>query len=192
MRDFGQVDEHLAANLRQARETQGLSQDELAQRMAERGFGFGQATIWKIEQGKRPVKISELVALADALGLRGWTVLLSDPRDANRQFQLESAHFRAGAAYSDLKAAAARFLEAQAEVAVAVHDVRTAGGHEGPLWGAWVQTPAERAVIEARVEWERHDEQVEQLDDEVEKLLRAFRDSGYQPLIDIEAITTDP
>jgi hypothetical protein len=34
----------------------------------DRGFGFGQATIWKIESGQRPVKASELVALADCLG----------------------------------------------------------------------------------------------------------------------------
>lgn len=189
MREFDRVDEHLATNLRRGRETRGLSQDELAHRMAERGFGFSQATIWKIEQGKRPVKISELVALADALALRGWTVLLNDPRDADHHLRLEAAHFRASAAYSALKTAAQQFLHAQTEVAMLVHDVRAAGGDEGPLWGTWVQTPAERAVIEARIETERHDEQVEQLDDEVDKLLRAFRDNGYQPLINVDQIT---
>jgi hypothetical protein len=31
--------------------------------MAEREFGFTQATIWKIERDQRPVRISEAVAL---------------------------------------------------------------------------------------------------------------------------------
>ena len=61
------IDQNIAANLRTYREAGNLSQEELAQRMADRGFGFSQATIWKIESGQRPVKASELVALADSL-----------------------------------------------------------------------------------------------------------------------------
>jgi hypothetical protein len=53
----------------------GVSQEELAQHMSERGFGFTQATTWKIERGQRPIKISEAVALGKVLGLISWTHL---------------------------------------------------------------------------------------------------------------------
>jgi transcriptional regulator with XRE-family HTH domain len=69
---FADIDQNIAANLRTHREADGISQDGLAQQMADRGFGFSQATIWKIESGQRPVKASELVALADALEVRAW------------------------------------------------------------------------------------------------------------------------
>ncbi len=65
---YTDIDQSIAANLRTYREAGNISQDELAQRMADRGFGFSQATIWKIESGQRPVRASELVALADSLG----------------------------------------------------------------------------------------------------------------------------
>jgi transcriptional regulator with XRE-family HTH domain len=47
------------------REAAAISQEELAQRMADLGFGFSQATTWKIERGQRPVKASELITLAE-------------------------------------------------------------------------------------------------------------------------------
>ncbi len=43
------IDRNISANLRIYREAGTISQDELAQLMADRGFGFSQATIWKIE-----------------------------------------------------------------------------------------------------------------------------------------------
>jgi transcriptional regulator with XRE-family HTH domain len=45
--------------------------------MADRGFGFSQATIWKIERGERPVRASELVALAGSLGVMSATSLMT-------------------------------------------------------------------------------------------------------------------
>jgi len=63
------VDRCVASNVRYFREELGLSQKELAQRMSERGFGFTQATIWKIESCQREVRISEGVALCAALNL---------------------------------------------------------------------------------------------------------------------------
>ena len=72
---YTDIDQNIAANLRTYREAGNISQDELAQRMADRGFGFSQATIWKIESGQRPVRASELVALADSLGVMTATTI---------------------------------------------------------------------------------------------------------------------
>ena len=45
---LAEVEQNFAINVREYREQSGLSQEDLAQRMAERGFGFTQATVWKI------------------------------------------------------------------------------------------------------------------------------------------------
>jgi len=72
---YKDIDQNIAANLRTYREAGHISQEELAQRMTDLGFGFSQATIWKIERGQRPVRASELVALADSLGARSPTLI---------------------------------------------------------------------------------------------------------------------
>ncbi|WP_307223360.1 helix-turn-helix transcriptional regulator [Microbacterium arborescens] len=53
--------------IKDARTRAGVSQEELARRVRERGFDFQQQTIYKIEKGSRRVSIGEAVALADAL-----------------------------------------------------------------------------------------------------------------------------
>src|SRR5690348_14775254 len=93
--------------------------DMLAQRMADRGFGFSQATIWKIERGQRPVRASELVALADSLRVMLVTRLTDKPEVARHQVWLDQANRKAHHVYEILKEAAADYLDAQVELVVA-------------------------------------------------------------------------
>lgn len=60
-------DDLLAQRVREVRERLGLSQDQLAQRMAARGHDFRQQTIYKIETGNRRVTWGEAISLADSL-----------------------------------------------------------------------------------------------------------------------------
>ncbi len=185
---FSEIDKNVAANLRVYRETRGVSQEELAQRMTDRGFGFSQATIWKIEQGKRPVKIGEVVALAHALGLIRWADLTLDPASANHQARLEHAHRMAAESYLQIKTATTAYLEAQIEVAFATREARDAGVPVGLLWTSWLETPAERAVLEARIEEQEHDSMLERIDDAVRQIIEALRDRGFEAILDPAAI----
>lgn len=189
--EFSSVDQDVATNLRLWREAKKLSQDELAQRMTERGFGFSQATIWKIEQGKRPVKVSEAVALADALGLRSWNNLTADPDTVRHDAQVQTAHNRAGQAYQALKAAAAVYLDAQIAVAVTAYEAQQNGVNVAPLWTSWLPVLGEQAVIEARVEHARQDQIAMALSDATGHILQTLREHGFDPVIDIAAITSD-
>ena len=63
------ADDAFAAALRAAREGAGLSQAELAERMAGRGFDFHQQTIYKIESGRRRVSVGEAATLANLLNV---------------------------------------------------------------------------------------------------------------------------
>lgn len=187
---LAEVEQNFATNVREYREQSGLSQEDLAQRMAERGFGFTQATVWKIEQGKRAVRIAEAVALMDALGLPSWMNLTRSPYAFRRDAQLQAAHRYAGVAYAAIKDATTEFLRAQVEVAVAAHEAREAGVAVNSMWTSWLEEPAERAVIEARIAYDREDAIHQDLHGTVSTIMAAIRASGYEPVINLDEMKT--
>ncbi len=58
--DGAGVDEAFRTSARAYREVAGWSQAELANRMQERGHPWHQATVYKVEDGRRPVRLAEL------------------------------------------------------------------------------------------------------------------------------------
>lgn len=63
-----QVASFFATNARTRREELGLSQGEVARRMADAGYKFHQATVYKVEQNQRVVSMVEAFGLARVLG----------------------------------------------------------------------------------------------------------------------------
>lgn len=188
--DLTDIDQNIAANVRIYREAADISQEDLAQRMTGRGFSFSQATVWKIENGQRPIKASELIALADSLGgLRLAPMSLTrEPGIAQHRAQMQRANHLAHAAYGALKEAAAAYIEAQIEVVVAARQAHDAGVTVTELDTSWLSVPAEEAVIEARVECDQAEDQRQQVHDEVGKVLEALRTAGYKPVLRIEDV----
>src|SRR3954451_2326145 len=185
---YTDIDQNIAANLRAYREARGISQEELAQRMADRGFGFGQATVWKIESGQRPVRASELIALTDSLEVFPPPDLTREPDATRYTIQLKAASTKAYDAYRALKEAAAAYLEAQIEVAFAAREAYDAGLTVTELDTGWLTTLPEEAVIEARVAAEHEAARFEQENDAVSKILDALLGSGYEPVMSIEDV----
>jgi len=58
-----------AQNLKALRDDRKLSQEALAERMAERGFKWHQATVYKVEQGGRQIQLGEARTVAEILGI---------------------------------------------------------------------------------------------------------------------------
>jgi transcriptional regulator with XRE-family HTH domain len=71
------IEQAVARRLKVLRRLAGLSQTALAERMFSRGQQWHQATVWKIEDGRRKVRTGELADLADILGVKP-DALLSD------------------------------------------------------------------------------------------------------------------
>jgi transcriptional regulator with XRE-family HTH domain len=189
---YKDIDANIAANVRAYREAAGMSQEELAQRMADHGFPFTQATVWKIERGQRPVRAGELIALGDLFDRIRVTDLTDHPDATRHTIQLERTSGAASAAYGALKAAAAAYLDAQVQLVYAARLASDAGHGASELYTSWLTVPAEEAVLEARVEYETEDERNEHLNDEVGKILAALRANGYEPHRQIEDITFYP
>jgi transcriptional regulator with XRE-family HTH domain len=61
------AERHFAANLRATREDRGLSQAELARRMAEKGWPWHQQTVGRVEAAQRVVRLGEAKDLASIL-----------------------------------------------------------------------------------------------------------------------------
>jgi len=137
------------------------------------------------------VRAGELIALGDLFGRILVTDLTDHPDATRHTIQLERTSRAASAAYSALKAAAAAYLDAQVQLVYAARLAHDAG-RGVQLYTSWLTTPAEEAVIEARVESETEDEAREQLHDEVSKILDALRSNGYEPHRHIEDITFYP
>ena len=175
------IDDNVATNVRALRERNGWSQEELAQRMTDRGFGFSQATIWKIESGQRPLKISEAVALSDALELPRWLDLTSEPEASRHYSNMTVANRRMSNAYATLRDAASAYLQAQIDLSFAIRTAQDAEVRVSQIFTSWLDMSAEQAVIEARVELaHEEDDRMRQLR-EVDAVMNALREHGYTP-----------
>lgn len=187
------IDANIAANVRAFREARGLSQEELAGQLADAGFPFSQATIWKVENGQRPLKAAELVAMADALGF-GMRLspmdLTSEPDSARHIIGLEWAVSKASTAWDQIKDATSDYLEAQLNIVFRARAARDAGLAVTELQTSWLTVTPEEAVIQARVDKLDEDTRVEKLNDEVVKIIDALRANGYEPHLYIENVVT--
>lgn len=94
----------------------GRSQEWLAEQMRERGHEkWSQSTVWSVEKGKRPLKFSEALDLAQVLGLPDATSLADGRLGRHLVSLTQEAHRHAGAlasAVGDLREVQAVLREA--------------------------------------------------------------------------------
>lgn len=62
-------DTAIGARLSEVRKAVHLSQSDLASAVARRGHKWSQATVWAVESGKRPLRLSEAIAIAGVTGV---------------------------------------------------------------------------------------------------------------------------
>lgn len=70
------TDEQIGRNLITLRES--MSQKELAERMRKLGFKWSQATVWSIEKGERPLRLTESEALGSIFGIHARSLTLTE------------------------------------------------------------------------------------------------------------------
>jgi transcriptional regulator with XRE-family HTH domain len=77
MRDELTVAQHIGRNVHDLRRAAGLTQGDLADAMAEIGFGWHRGVVADVETGARELTVSELVAVAAYFELPVWVVATS-------------------------------------------------------------------------------------------------------------------
>lgn len=107
------IDERIGQNLAIVRGD--TSQKELADRMRERGFKWSQATVWSIEHGERPLRLSEAQEVADIL-MRPLDMLLAQDGEA----VVHAATRTVAERYNDILKAMEEYDEARGNLALAL------------------------------------------------------------------------
>jgi hypothetical protein len=143
------------------------TQQAVADEMRQRGWRWSQATVWSVEKGDRALRLAEAEDLAAVLGTVSVHSFLTEPIGAH----IHQGARRASNAYRAIVESVWESLDAQD--ALRVHLMRAqADGHElteveleqRDLWVRSSDVP-EKAVAEARSEYEQrlHDE--DEIDD---------------------------
>ncbi|CEG85766.1 helix-turn-helix transcriptional regulator [Propionibacterium freudenreichii] len=92
-----------------------VSQQALADAMRERGFKWNQATVWNVERGDRPLKLSEAEALAQMFHLRSIDEL--KPAAFREDYQkLLDATDRVGTAFEHARIALEELVRARQQL----------------------------------------------------------------------------
>jgi transcriptional regulator with XRE-family HTH domain len=131
-------DQRIGESIARLRANRRMSQADLADRMRDHGFKWSQATVWSIEKGDRPLRLTEGDALTFVLGVESVDMLL--PRGGSAASTIEAAQ--------RVHDAAINFQEARVdliEAARSAEQVLLASGREDELG------PASKALEELAV-----------------------------------------
>lgn len=138
--------QQIGMNVAALREGESLSQEALADAMRLCGHRWTQATVWSIEKGKRAIKLTEALDLADILGTDVASLVLSEPETAVKRAMRE-VHVAEGAMSQGLRA----YDEAHRALVDAVQAARRLGAQGRDMNVAAVM--AERTVETAVRDW---------------------------------------
>lgn len=110
-------------NIAHERQRLGLSQAALAAELSERlDRTFDQATLARLEKGRRPLDVLELTELAALLGV-GREELLATPSEYRWRRQIDAARVEAFAALNELEKNASKYFEAAQQEKSRIEDV---------------------------------------------------------------------
>ena len=115
-----------AANLRAAREAKELTQTQLAELMAGKGFRWHQATVYKVEVGERQIQLGEALALAHILGLNVEEMAAPENDGLQQRIAVEDAYRRAAAAAHKVAVENLHYVVVAAQLRDALRNVKTA------------------------------------------------------------------
>lgn len=155
----GDVDSRVAVGIRALREKSGMSQADLAGRMAAAGWRWHPQTIHRIESGQRKVTVGEAEALARILGTSLTRLTWPDPASSVVNF-LSTFTGRADSAFERIASATGELLFARDHLGRGIAEARKRGidGQEHvreALAGA--EAALEHATPERAVETGRED-----------------------------------
>mgnify|MGYP001047801232 CR=1 FL=1 len=156
---------NFSRNIKARREAIGMSQEHLAEAMTARGFGFTQATVWKVEGGQRGISLTEGIAIAEILGggrqqLSLASLMRAPEVDQARQ-ALESASAGLARATERIEVSIAAYIETTKGYAAAYRiatDRTPEPDRTGAVWQWAEPTAPELIALAARLRDETGDD----------------------------------
>lgn len=79
-KDMYELEKAIGGRVRAMREASAMSQADLSAAMRQRGVRWAQATVWAVEAGERPLRLSETTLLAEIFGCAQSAFLTEESR----------------------------------------------------------------------------------------------------------------
>jgi transcriptional regulator with XRE-family HTH domain len=90
------AEDRFAANLKALRNAKGMTQEDFVRAMARQGFKWHQATVYKVENGERPIQFGEAFAAANVLEVPLQEMIGEEPEDAAFRARLRLLAWKLG------------------------------------------------------------------------------------------------
>lgn len=124
-------DAEVGANMLRLRERAGLTQKELGDQMRTLGHKWSQATVWSVEKGERPLRLTEAASLSLIFNEDVGALMLRADEGQARAI-VEAAHM----AEERLRAFEADFIRKATITANTLDDILERGGRIGPEYAS--------------------------------------------------------
>jgi transcriptional regulator with XRE-family HTH domain len=111
-----------ASNLRSARAAKGMTQAQLAEAMAARGFRWHPPTVYKVESGERQIQLGEAVELSRILGLPLEDMATPGNSNTQRRVEIGAAERRVASSQLELAHLIFRYLSEAQELTQLLKD----------------------------------------------------------------------
>ena len=109
-------------NLRSARTAKGMTQAELAEAMAQRGFRWHPPTVYKVESGERQIQLGEALELSKILGVPLEDMSTPGNPSAQHRAAIDDSMLRAASAQVKVVEAIADYLPLVRQLKVLVDE----------------------------------------------------------------------
>jgi transcriptional regulator with XRE-family HTH domain len=180
------VNKAIGANVAALRAERGWSQAELAEHWGNAlGHRIDPTTVTRLERGRRPTPVHELIQLAGILGARNWAALVQEPKVLRAASGIETCNDMVTEAYDQIRDATVEYLKAQYLLERAIARGEEVGVFDAAAHRIRLTFPPEEAVLMGRIRWQRRDQaskegdaDYKRIDEVIPELLAVLRDKG--------------
>jgi transcriptional regulator with XRE-family HTH domain len=176
------VNKAIGANVAALRAEMGWSQAELAEHWGNAlGRRIDPTTVTRLERGRRPTPVQELMHLAGILGARNWIDLVQEPKVVRAAAEIKTWRDAMSRASEQIRDATREYLEAQFWLAHAIQRGEGVGVFDAAAHRIELTFPPEEALLMGRIDWQRRDQAANEGDadyERIDEIIAILRDKG--------------
>jgi transcriptional regulator with XRE-family HTH domain len=190
-----EINKSIGANVAALRTEAGWSQAELAERWGNAlGHRVDPTTVTRLERGRRPTTVHELVQLARLFDVRHWYDLVQEPTVRAAAADLDRANTRVFGSYNRIRDATYEYLDALTDLTLSIRLAQDRGAYVDPAsFQHWLTRGPLYPMLEGQLKWKRHWQQDELYNADqarVREVTAVLRDKGLIEDFDPELMFT--
>jgi transcriptional regulator with XRE-family HTH domain len=176
------VNKAIGANVAALRAERGWSQAELAEHWGNAlGHRIDPTTVTRLERGRRPTPVHELIQLAGILGARNWAQLVQEPKVLRAAAAIKNWQDAMSRAKQQIREGTRDYLEAQYWLARDIARAEEVGVFDAAAHRIELTFPPEEGLLLGRIDWQRRDQASYESDADykrIDEIVAILRDKG--------------